>query len=247
MKPCLNEIYEKLKRADENIGNLNLEIERFFQEGDYPGIPQNNREMMLKAVDYHRERPIPLRFSVLAGEIIHHLRSALDYLMWQLSSEEYRRKCSTFIQFPVCRHRPTKEKELARYNGMIKGITHPVFRQFIDGLQPYKSTDCVSNEPLLILHKMDIADKHQSLVLCYPEGGIELPALVVPLHLRKQGVPLNQLIAELAPQIKQYGKATPYIALRKFGNRPFHPVIPALNELLHYVLGVVASFDELIG
>jgi hypothetical protein len=60
-------IYEKLDRADENICNFDLEINRFFQESDYPTIPQNNRETMLKAVDYHRERPIPLRFSVLAG------------------------------------------------------------------------------------------------------------------------------------------------------------------------------------
>jgi hypothetical protein len=240
-------IYEKLDRADENICNFDLEINRFFQESDYPTIPQNNRETMLKAVDYHRERPIPLRFSVLAGEIIHHLRSALDYLMWQLSSEEYRRKSPTLIQFPVRRTRPTTEKEIASYEGMVKGITNPVLGQWIEDLQPYKSSDSVTNEPLLILHKMDIIDKHRSLVLCFSEGGIELPLYIIPPHLRKHGVALDDLLAELAPQIKQYGKATPVIAFPNFGDRPFCPVIPALNELLQYVLGVVATFDELIG
>jgi len=68
-------IAEKLKRSEENIYNLNSEIERFFEESDYPVLPENDRKTLLKAIEYHKNLVIPPRFSVLAGETIHHLRS----------------------------------------------------------------------------------------------------------------------------------------------------------------------------
>jgi hypothetical protein len=47
-----------------------------------------------------------LRFSVLAGEVIHHLRSCLDHLVWQLSSEPFRSAHSDRIEFPVYERAP---------------------------------------------------------------------------------------------------------------------------------------------
>ena len=97
----LDGIQEKLNRADENIGNLNREIVSFFNDGPYPVLPDKDDGLFQEAVDYHSSRIIPQRFSVLAGEIIHHLRSCLDHLAWILSNEEKRVRDPQGIEFPI--------------------------------------------------------------------------------------------------------------------------------------------------
>jgi hypothetical protein len=72
-------IHEKLKRADENIVNLQAEVSRFFQECEYPVMPKVQDKEHTKALAYYKSMKIPLRFSVLSGEIVHHLRSCLDH------------------------------------------------------------------------------------------------------------------------------------------------------------------------
>jgi hypothetical protein len=64
----LHGVYLKLKRADENVLNLDSEIDRFFKACKYPVIPDRNDERVHDAFNYYRELKVPLRLSVLAGE-----------------------------------------------------------------------------------------------------------------------------------------------------------------------------------
>jgi hypothetical protein len=237
-------IDEKLKRANENIRNLDAEIGQFFNAGKYPVLPDIQSELFLEAVNYHRSRTIPLRLSVLAGEVIHHLRSSLDHVVWLLSTPAYRRKCPKMIEFPIYESRPVNEKKLAGFNGKIEGIASPSTKSMIERIQPYNTPDPIES-PLLIVHKMDIVDKHQELVLCFSTGLIELPMEVIPVRFRNKRRPLTELYAELGPEIKQHGKVTPQIAFREFGRRPIQPVIPGLEELTQAVKLVILAFDML--
>jgi hypothetical protein len=63
-------IGEKLKRSNENIHNLETEIAYFFESSKYPVLSQDNKKVFLEAIEYHQQRVIPVRFSVLAGEVI---------------------------------------------------------------------------------------------------------------------------------------------------------------------------------
>jgi hypothetical protein len=54
-----------------------------------------------EALEYHRNRPVPLRFSVLAGEVIHQLRSILDRIVWQFSDRRYWEFNGKWIEFPI--------------------------------------------------------------------------------------------------------------------------------------------------
>src|SRR5258708_27984155 len=94
-------VLERLKRTNENILNLQTEISVFFQEGKYPVIPEDDKKLLLEAIEYHKSRVIPSRFSVLAGEIVHHLRSCLDHVVWEFSTEAYRRDHFLRNEFPV--------------------------------------------------------------------------------------------------------------------------------------------------
>jgi hypothetical protein len=150
----------KLERAEENIHNLYFEMERFFKEGDYPVLPEDDRELLLKAIEYHKNRVIPPRFGVLTGEIIHHLRSCFDHIVWHFSTGPKQNDMP--VDFPVFREEPVDKKDLARFEGKIQRITDPNARSLIKRLQPYNATNPI-NDPLFIIHDFDIVDKPENL------------------------------------------------------------------------------------
>jgi hypothetical protein len=99
----LEGVYEKLKRADESIQKLNFEIDDFLiKEGLTSSITTYDVDAFQELVKFHSRAHIPPRFSVIAGEIIHHLRSSLNHIAWLLSSQQYRegKKTGSLIEFP---------------------------------------------------------------------------------------------------------------------------------------------------
>jgi hypothetical protein len=242
MANAFDGIQEKLKRANENIRNLDSEISRFFQECKYPVLPDPKDKLFLEAIKYHGQLTIPLRFSVLAGEIVHHLRSCLDHLVWQFSASEARK--STAIEFPIFDHEPINEKQIARYEGKIKGITNPAVRDLITRLQPYNSPDYIDS-PLSIIHHMDIFYKHRELVLHYTTGSLLMPASMRPIVESYKREHPDVSSAELTSKFKSYGTLVPQIAFKNFGRRDIEPVSQALLDLYNSTVVVVAYFESL--
>jgi hypothetical protein len=239
VNPAFNGIKEKLERAKENILNLQAEIHRFFQDGEYPTLPQDNKEMLLKAIAYHKERIIPLRFSVLSGEIIHHLRSCFDHVVWQFSTPAYRKERFWEIEFPILEARPVDKKSVGRYNGKIEGITKSAVRGLIERLQPYNAPD-PTDSPLLIIHKMDVFDKHRELIICASTGAFEFPSGVIERFASYQRGEPGSKPVDLKAEFEAHGKVVPQISFKNFGRRDIHPVVPALIELFNYT-------DEVMG
>jgi hypothetical protein len=244
-----NGIFEKLKRADENIINLKAEIDTFIKTGKYPTIPHPDDETWQEAVDYHRSKPIPKRFSVLAGEIVHHLRSILDHIIWHFSDEGARAKPHN-IEFPFFEKKPSDEKELTRYNRKIKGITNPRVRDLIEKLQPYNIGADDVDDFLLIVHDMDRFDKHRELTIVISTAYVTVPPdrpeLIKKLKLYKnKKLPAMELI-EVSRAIKDQGEVTPSISFRQFGKRPGQPIIPGLVKLFSEVRTVVELFGTFV-
>src|ERR1700724_711353 len=82
-------VYEKLKRADESIQNLNSEIVAFLDERPEGGFSDDKQKAAKQLAEFHTKRVVPLRFGVIAGEVAHHLRSSLEHIAWLLSSDQY--------------------------------------------------------------------------------------------------------------------------------------------------------------
>lgn len=243
MPPNFAGIFEKLKRTNEHIHNLQAEINAFFQAGKYPIIPEDDKDALLEAIAYHKQRVIPLRFSVLAGEIIHHLRSCLDHVAWQFSSETYRRDHERKIEFPVFEVRPSDKDSTKRYKGKIKGITDARILSLIEALQPYNAPD-PSDCPLLILHKMDVIYKHRELALCIGTGARVIPAaLAAGLDTDAIARLSSDQRALLALDLKPYGKLVADISFKEFGRRTIQPVVPALIQLNNYFVQLMKQFD----
>jgi hypothetical protein len=236
-------IAEKLKRTDQNVINLQSEITVFIESGKYPVIPHPNDEIWQEAVSYHRNKPIPLRFSVLSGEVVHHLRSCLDHLVWHFSNAEARLNHSGAIEFPIFEAKPLLNKEIERYERKVQGITNANVLQRIKDVQPYNAGANVADNPLLIIHNMDRFDKHRELVIVDTSAEISFPPTRSDLwdkaRLYSEGkLPQAEHLA-FSRELKQEAKVSPGIAFRQFGKWPAYPVIKGLTELFVEVERIV--------
>jgi hypothetical protein len=235
-------IAEKLVRAKENLFNLYSEIERFFEEGDYPVLPQNDRKALLKAIAYHKNRVIPPRFAVLSGELIHHLRSCFDHVAWHFSVLPV--KNVRKIEFPVFEAAPINHDGRKLFEGKIAGIADTNARALIERLQPHNAADPL-NDPLWIIHDFDIVDKHRELVVCAGIGRLVVSVEMGPIieSYKRAHPELNP--AQIARHFDRHGTTQPSVSFRNFGRREIQPVIPGLTELFNYTVEVVKQFEIL--
>ena len=102
-----------------------------------------------------RADPLPSSLSLLAGDVIHNLRSALDHLIYQLVIANGA-KPDTSTAFPLWR---TKALFMAKCPGSAKGMSQKAF-DILYGLKPYKR----GNPSLWTLHRLDIIDKRRLLL-----------------------------------------------------------------------------------
>jgi hypothetical protein len=232
----------KLKRAEENIFCLHDRIGVFFEEGDYPVLPKNDSEAFREAIEYHRNRVVPPQFSVLAGEIVHHLRSCFDHVAWHFSVGPIQEPWK--IEFPVCTEEPINKKAIERFEGKIQGITDTNVVGMIKGLQPYNSSDPFDN-PLWLIHDFDIIDKHRELVLSVTSGSVFFRTDMRPIIESYQRAHPELSALEVAHQFQRYGTMMPYVSFRNFGRGKFQPVIPGLVDLFNYTLDAVKGFKAL--
>jgi hypothetical protein len=242
-------IAEKLKRADENIVNLKTEIEGFFRDCKYPTIPQPNDKSWQDAIDYHRSLDVPLRFSVLNGEIVHHLRSCLDHLVWIFSSAKARAKPNN-VAFPIIATVPPTKDELARIERNIEGISNTQVRDMIRDLQPFNDGANAGNHLLAVVHEMDRVDKHRELLLMVGgSANIVFPAgtpteVVMLASSYTQGHPLTpSQLGMVGREIKKNHQVSPDIAFREFGKWKTQPVVPSLQQISNGIRAIMDAFS----
>jgi hypothetical protein len=241
-------VREKLKRADENILNLNTEISAFLKKSPDGGVGNDKTKAVEKWAKHHAQRPIPPRFPVIAGEVIHHLRSCLDHITWMLSRYDYRNDPATKkkVAFPIFTKLP-KEKAKTRYDGNVAGITSRAALKLIEDLQPYKVTQ-PANHPLAIIQCFDNIDKHHNLVLVEAtfDAHIQIPSnlftsrAIIGLDTSEDAYwwrnqPAQQANIQVARQV----------AFAEFGERKNQPLIPALQQLADAIREIVRQFSEL--
>jgi hypothetical protein len=109
-----------------------------------------------------RDTP-PVKWSIVIGEIIHNLRSALDHLAWQLVKANGE-KPDRDTGFPIFFDNPfadnASEKSLERWERMTRGM-HADDIAILKAFQPYNAGDRAN--PLLILNSLSNRDKHREI------------------------------------------------------------------------------------
>lgn len=122
---------------------------------------------------------IPDRIPALAGEVLQGMRSALDYVAWQLALGQSDTPPPT-TAFPIFGTEKLYLRDRLWFIGGIDPTIHPVF----DAIQPYHAGDNAFEHPLWVLHRLANDDKHKvpHVVGSLPKG------VVVP---RPEGVDMG--------------------------------------------------------
>lgn len=158
----------RLDRADALIRALDIELRAFLNTQPYTATrqPDDNPENLRLIIESVEPIPLPLR--VMAGEIPHHTRAALDLMVYQLmvkagvKDDRLLRKSA----FPVLvRHDLADPQQKGEYIATIKKAIGPLsedVRRRIEALQP-----CSTNREwshLAQVQELDNTQKHRLLL-----------------------------------------------------------------------------------
>ncbi|MDP9206250.1 MAG: hypothetical protein M3P12_12505 [Gemmatimonadota bacterium] len=161
MSNRLDDVRAKTERAREQALALDADVRQFLEAGPYVARAEYNEETGEDLYRAHVIREPPPRISVIVGEIVHDLRSALDHLAWQLTRPERQTNHTGFPIFssPWGPGAKSEAQFLAHVDGMAEEVV-----EVIRDLQPNQPGAPVNKDhPLYQLHRMNIEDKHHLL------------------------------------------------------------------------------------
>ena len=247
--------WEKIKRAKKNIKDLEVAIKAFIQPDD--GSQPYRLVSNAHALEVVGDNP-PLDFSVRAGEIVHHLRSSLDHLVWQLVEHNPtappQHKWSP--GFPIFK---TEKSFRDHVREKIDGISVSA-AALIEKLQPWRTHPHAPDEsPLSILRSLDNTDKHQGLNVVVAgiwfrnvyatdqPGTVSLgpPFFRVSKPFTRatsSGTEIVRTVEIENPNVDVHARFVPEIAFDQFGVRRYQPVIPSLHQLTEETIGTLIQF-----
>lgn len=150
-------INTKVERAKEHISDLETEIRSFLATNPYViGTKRNpqTRQLIYYVVSV---QDTPIRLSLITGDVLHNLRSALDHLACRLICVGGGTPTKQSA-FPTTDTDSPQEYESNRTR-KVKGMRQDAIDS-IDALKPYKS----GNDTLWRLHRLNNFDKHRLLI-----------------------------------------------------------------------------------
>lgn len=146
----------KVSRAKRHYAELEDALKIFFSTNPYKIAIQRNDAGRI--VYYLSDvADIPFDLTLITGDVIQNLRSALDHLaydLWVRESNGHGREDK--IYFPI-------DKDIASYNRNKSGRTRGISAQsrgIVDSLRPYPG----GNDTLWRIHALNNRDKHRLLV-----------------------------------------------------------------------------------
>jgi hypothetical protein len=224
-------IDEKLERALQHIGDLQVEVETLLDTLPYRAVSDGDLEALKDLRNMVSELRMPPRAAILAGEAIHQIRSSLDHIASALVIAN-NRKVTPGTQFPIYVYRPSCEKEARRYEDHIRGMT-PSAKALIDGLQPCNAADRHDNS-LTILKALNNFDKHQALLVT---AAVTRPVI----HFTLDGArvseddpakfPILKALSLARADMNVEGQFAAHVVFPKFGTATDQPVVRSLLDL----------------
>ncbi len=158
--PSLEGPLKKVERATEHIEDLKTQLSSFLEpwgyevkhyfEGDPPFF-------VVKVGEGHFPPVVPDDFSLLAGEAIYQLRTALDHLIVELIRANKQEPCRENM-WPVLCKKNAKSLKIK-----TQGVSQTAFKR-IESFQPHSCGTSYKEHPLWALNKFSNWDKHNFLI-----------------------------------------------------------------------------------
>lgn len=162
--------YLKVGRARQHLELLDRERQRFTETDPYRLEIEHDPQTGHQIVRFRCDGPfrVPMQMSMIAGDAIHNLRSALDHVVYRLALAGG--GTGERSQFPIIED----AKDYWRQEGrLLKGVVKGQ-RAIIEALQPYHvrgATEPLHEEDpralnihLMVLGRLDNMDKHRLLL-----------------------------------------------------------------------------------
>jgi hypothetical protein len=154
--PWMESVDAKMIRAHENIEALNREINDWFATIKIKMYLKSAPDQLWPWLVIHATDYIPpIRLSILVGECVHNMRSALDNLVCGLARTVNTRCECKKTAFPF---RENQADWNAHVQFDLEGVPKPA-KKIIKHLQRW--LDTTSPNPLVILNKLSNSDKHR--------------------------------------------------------------------------------------
>lgn len=155
----------KLRRAAVHLNVLRTDIGKYMDAHPYKIADHPNGEKTFEVIVLP-----PTDISIIAGEVIYQIRSALDYLAFDLvklnppvvtAKDRWWDHC----EFPLW-SKPlpfgTTSLPQSKFERVLPGISAPAFT-FIESLQPYHRKECAAANHLWFIGELSNIDKHRHL------------------------------------------------------------------------------------
>lgn len=164
----------KLIRAEEHLGTLRAEFASYIESKPYQIVREPDRDPptldppTMVTIRLKQWTAPTARWSVIIGDIVHNLRSAIDHLAWQLvkANNGTPRTEQPRTQFPILLDRLTERGNVRAIE--IAGGISPAATALVEALQPYNRVDDPTMHPLAILNELSNRDKHRQLNFFMP-------------------------------------------------------------------------------
>ena len=169
----LDAALQKATRAAEHLKVLQSETLRFLQEGPGELLSTTERESNGLLIGSGVSPAIPARIPLIIGDVLHNLRSSLDYLIWELVLANGYLPTNKNA-FPICDVQAAFKMELRRHR--LDGIPAPA-RTTIEGLQPYRDGERREHNNLRVLDELSGISRHRGVSLSAVtvlDSGLEL-------------------------------------------------------------------------
>lgn len=153
MTPSLSLPIAKVERTKTQIKDLDQKIRTFLRGSAHEVVSEFDVDADADVWSFRPKREVPELFAVMAGEVLHNLRSALDNLACQIALKNSGSFKETY--FPFGARADIFEAELARKGKKLSSDAIDMVR----ALKPYKG----GNNLLWALHDANRRDKHVAL------------------------------------------------------------------------------------
>jgi hypothetical protein len=145
----------KIERAKHHINDLNTRLAEFLAKNPFETVVREDPDRAERIIRIKTNRSIPDEFSLIIGDAVHNLRSALDLATFCVVGAKAEQPEK--VQFPFARE--AKDFKSVFNNRQVNRAGKNI-QDAIRNLQPYGS----GNDLLYGLHTLDLADKHKLIV-----------------------------------------------------------------------------------
>lgn len=249
----------KVERAKEHFNRLHSEIRDFGATNPYEVSTKRDPETRKPIYYISRIDTVPPSLSLLAGETMQALRSALDYLAYQLVRVGTGKPGPIrYVYFPISGSPQNYE---ARKTKILKGASETAV-EVIDAVKPYKG----GNDLLWKLHELNIIDKHRLLIVTVGRirsmdivgmmsrelqahfPGVNIPELAGFIRPAETGpLKVGDVLFVGAPdqEVDKKMKFRVEIAFYEPGVCEGEPIIGTLHQMIDFVDNLIPKFAPL--